>query len=102
MKDFIYKPANFSKIEFWAATTVFVFLVLFHISDALSIHRALGWASPEGAKSPFDYYFVSKLIRYTTLYVSFLILNFKVVPKLVRKEALLLNISLTLIVFVLI
>ena len=35
MKDFISKPSNFSRIEFWAVTTIFVFAIFFHISSHL-------------------------------------------------------------------
>src|SRR5688500_17008094 len=100
MKDFISKPANFNKIEFWGATTIFVFAVFFLISNATN----LGWTnsnSPETAQTPFDYYFISKLIQYTVLYGAFIILNFRIVPELFRKEALWLNIIITLILFTL-
>ena len=100
MKDLITKPANFSRIEFWGATTIFVFSVFFLISDAL--HLGFGSNSREGAATPFDYYFVSKLIRYTVLYLAFLLLNFKIVPQLTKKQNLPLNLFITLVLFVLI
>ena len=101
MKDFISKPANFSKLEFWGATTFFVFAVFFLISDALNI--GLNNTGNNGiTKSPFDYYFVNNLIRYTVLYGAFLILNFRIVPDFIKKEAIWVNIILTIILFLLI
>lgn len=97
MKNFINKLSNFNRIEFWAVTTLFVFIVFFHISDALEITSN---NSRTGAvKNPFDYFFVSNLIRYVVLYVSFLFLNFLVVPKLFRKENLVTNILFIILVF---
>lgn len=92
MKDFINKPANFNRIEFWAATTLFVFLVFFHISDAVHNGETRAQVSSAEANVPFSYYFVAKLIQYAVLYLAFLFLNFIVVPKLIRKEGLFQNI----------
>ncbi|HEX6332855.1 MAG TPA: hypothetical protein VFZ78_01440, partial [Flavisolibacter sp.] len=96
MKEIIH-PDNFKKIEFWAATTLFVFLLFFHISDAISPRPDAGRGT--GEQGPFTYYFISSIIRYTVLYLAFLLLNFVIVPKLVRKEALMLNVVLTLMTF---
>lgn len=96
MKDFISKPDNFRRIEFWAVTTTFVFAIFFLINSALSN----GWStSSRGVATLGNYYFVSKLLRYTLLYLAFIVLNFKIVPKLVQKEALALNVIATLLVF---
>ena len=100
MKNFISKHDNFSKIEFWGATTIYVFAVFFLISHALNLNLSSG--QPGVARTPFDYYFINKLIRYTVLYVAFLILNFRIVPELVKRESLWVNISVTVILFLLI
>lgn len=99
MKDFITKPANFNKIEFWGATTIYVFSVFFLISHAVHFVWSPNTLPAEGVRTPFDYYFVSNLIRYTVLYGSFLLMNFKVMPALIQKEALWLNIFFTLVLF---
>jgi hypothetical protein len=96
MKDFISKPDNFNKIEFWAVTTTYVFAVFFLINAALTDAWAI---SAQGVESLGHYYFVSKLLRYTILYLAFVILNFKIVPKLVKKEGLWLNIISALLIF---
>jgi two-component system, LytTR family, sensor kinase len=102
MKDFLTKPANFNKIEFWAATTIFVFLVFFHISDAVNIDWPPQQGPPAAHRNPFDYYFVYKLIQHVILYATFLVLNFLIVPRLVRREALLLNIVSVLVIYLVI
>ena len=95
MKDFISKPANFVRVEFWAATTIFVFMVFFHITDAVSgdaRHRL-----PDD--TTFNYFFLSRLIRYVVLYLSFLALNFYIVPKGIKKEGLMLQVVLTTLLY---
>ncbi len=47
---------------------------------------------------PFNFYFVSGLIRFGLFYLSFLFLNFYVVPRILRKENLWLNIFSVLLV----
>ncbi|HVF97533.1 MAG TPA: histidine kinase [Flavisolibacter sp.] len=97
MKEFISRPSVIRQVEFWGATTVYVFAVFFLISNALNI----GWdnnASTPGT-SPFDYYFVSKLIRFTILYGAFLLLNFRIVPALVNGTSPALNVIITLLLF---
>ena len=96
MKDFISKPANFTKIEFWAVTTTYVFAVFFLINAAVG--DAWG-TSTTGVESLGHFYFVSKLLRYTILYLAFIILNFKIVPNLLKREALWLNIIAGLLIF---
>ena len=100
MKDFLVKPSTFRQIEFWGITTLFVFAVFILITHTLNIggNNAIG----AGVTSPFNYYFVSKLVRYVVLYCAFLVLNFKIVPALLRKEALWLNIVATVLMFVVI
>jgi len=99
MKNFIYKLYNFNRIEFWAVTTLFVFIIFFHISDALQIASYNNRTGASTVKNPFDYFFVSNLIRYIVLYAGFLFLNFIVVPKLFRKENILTNILFIILVF---
>lgn len=101
MKDFISKRENVNRIEFWFVTTLFVFLVFFHISDTLNINRSFGREYTRDLENPFNYYFVAQLIRYVVLYGAFLLMNFVVVPKLIRKESVYLNLFITAIVLLL-
>src|SRR5918993_260178 len=101
MKDFISKPANFKKLEFWGATTLFVFAIFFLITNALNLRTES--VTTEGiTRTPFDYYFVAKLIRYLVFYGAFLLLNFRIVPEIIKRESLTINIILTIILFALI
>ncbi|WP_181307616.1 sensor histidine kinase [Rufibacter sp. XAAS-G3-1] len=80
MNDLISNPSYFRKVEFWAATTIFVFAVFFLNTTPSDKSSRLF----EEAGIPFHYYedyYFPLLIRYTLIYLSFLFLNFKVVPK---------------------
>ncbi|QHT68553.1 sensor histidine kinase [Rhodocytophaga rosea] len=109
MKDLVIKPESLPKPEFWAATTIYVFSVFFLITPALENEFATirTWNSYffEEQNLAFNYYqhyFVPQLIRNTVLYLAFLVLNFTVLPKLTRKEALVQNILFILLTFVVI
>ncbi|MBA2746987.1 MAG: histidine kinase [Flavisolibacter sp.] len=101
MRNLISKPENFNRLEFWAATTIFVFIIFFHITDALTGHTVYE-VGIEKQNAPFSYYFVSQLIRYIVLYASFIFLNFYVVPRLVKKEDTWLNIFSMLLIFLIV
>jgi len=101
MKTIIYKNENYNRIEFWAATTIFVFAVFFRITDALGNN----WATtnrPAAESTPFDYYFVATLIRYIMLYGVFLLLNFIIVPSLLQRALLFKNIVFIVLLFLLV
>jgi two-component system, LytTR family, sensor kinase len=80
----IVKPIQTAKIEFWVATAIFVFSI-FTLSTSHDRNR---WFFED---TGIEYYFYKhhfwpQLIRYTLLYLSFLFLNFKIIPKLMQKE----------------
>ncbi|HEY0059666.1 MAG TPA: hypothetical protein VGB56_11045, partial [Flavisolibacter sp.] len=93
------RTTAFARIEFWAATTIFVFLVFFHISDAMTDD----WSrhSPYSTGIPFDFYFFPTLARYTFVYLAFLVLNFKVVPALIEKREVAKNVFLLVLCYLL-
>lgn len=97
MKEFINKNVNFTRVEFWAATTLYVFAVFFLITHALGNEWTIVRSAHGGGKTPFDYYFISKFIRYTILYLAFLLVNFIVVPRITKKEAVVMNVLLILL-----
>jgi len=96
MTDTINKQANFNRVEFWAATTIFVFLVFFHITNALSNDWTKYYIH---GQVPFAYHFICVLIRYTSLYLAFLVLNFSIVPRLIKGEEVVKNIILVFCVY---
>lgn len=106
MKALISKSENFNRIEFWAATTLFVFVVFFFITegvqDVATLHTPNKWHFEQAGISfhYYQHYFIPLLIRYTFLFLAFLLLNFYVIPRLVRKQAITLNILLLLVTFV--
>jgi sensor histidine kinase YesM len=98
MTDLTDKPANINRIEFWAATTLFVFMLFFFFTtaqdgDFLRVRRGFF----ERANVPFNYYanyFFPQLVRYVVLFPAFLLSNFIIVPQLIKKQRLYLNIFL--------
>lgn len=99
MKNFINKAENFNKVEFWAATTIFVFAIFFLVTNPVRYNY--NWAPNkqifDTAGISYNYYtnfFIPSIIQYTTLYLSFLLLNFYVVPKIIKREELAKNIVL--------
>lgn len=106
MKEFINKPGNLSRIEFWAATTIFVFVLFSLISTAVSSDEANIWTSNryliQEARLDFNYYqqyFFPQLIRFTVFYLVFLLLNFRIAPAMIRKQSLLKNIILVILIY---
>ncbi|MER2998419.1 sensor histidine kinase [Pontibacter populi] len=98
MKSFIAEPLQRNKVEFWAATTIFVF-ALFSLITADSPNEHLF----RDAGYEFHYYenyFWPQLLRYSLLYMAFLLFNFKILPRFISKQKIWLNIFLTLISFV--
>jgi len=99
MKDYIYNPDNFKKIEFWAATTIFVFAVFFLTSGATDSNKYLF----DQANITFYYYrnfFWPQLIQIVLLYGAFWCLNFKIIPTLVTKKALFRDITFIILIFI--
>lgn len=93
IKNITNSPFSIRKVEFWAATTIFVFAVF---SLSTSFHSSNKYFFDQ-AGIPFSYYenyFFPQLIKYIVLYLAFLLFNFKIVPALLRKERLFLSIFL--------
>ena len=106
MKDFISNSSNIRKIEFWAATTIYILAVLFLITGSLGKDLANVWAPNKAAfikaNVPFQYYqnyLLPQLVPYTFFYLAFLILNFIITPKIQKKEALTRNIFFICLLF---
>lgn len=95
---------TFAKIEFWAFTTVFAFVLFFFIMETFDQENAPYKSSFEEANLPFQFYkhfFIPQLIRDLTLFLAPLYLNFFVVPKLISKHRVLFNIVLFVLIIVL-
>jgi len=106
MKDFINRPGNLARIEFWAATTIFVFVVFSLIATAVSKEGLDIWTPNryqiQEANLTFNYYqhyFFPQLIRCTSLYLALLLLNFRIVPSIIRKQGIIQNIFLIIMVY---
>jgi sensor histidine kinase YesM len=106
MKDFTQKSDSFNRVEFGAACTLFVFFLFFFITESQDDASRAGLPERllfEQAGVPFHYYdnyFVPCLIRFTFLFGAFALLNFRVVPQLIRREAPVRNGILVVMLFV--
>ena len=98
MKEFISNQKNIHRIEFWAATMFFIFFLFFYISHAVGFDdtatTSLGYV-----RSPFNFSFLSQMVRYGTLYGAFLLLDLIIAPQLIRKEHIVLNILILISLF---
>lgn len=101
--DYIRKHENIARIEFWAANTFFVFMVFFFIvgnTDSTVLDSGPYYAEFVKAKLPYSHYknfFIPILTQQITIFAAFLYLNFIVVPKLVKREAMLKSLLFVLI-----
>ncbi|MGZ3755723.1 MAG: sensor histidine kinase [Mucilaginibacter sp.] len=99
MKDLLKKPVTFEKVEFWAATALFIFSVFILLSKMTTQDDTPIW-SPytylfEQYNVPFSYtkyYFLPQLVKYTIYYSSFILLNFYVVKSLLAGRWIFLNV----------
>ncbi|QCR22761.1 sensor histidine kinase [Pontibacter sp. SGAir0037] len=98
MKELFTRPSFLQKVEFWAATVIFVFS-LFYLNTG-NANSNVHLFKKEGV--PFDYYrnfIFPEIVQYVVLYLTFLFLNFKVIPRLIEKENLVLNIFWVVLTF---
>ncbi|MES3019147.1 MAG: histidine kinase [Bacteroidota bacterium] len=106
MKNFIKNPSDINRIEYWAATTMFVFSIFFLVSSSVNIsewrYDTKTFEEAEQHYSYFNNYFLPALVRYITFYGSYLLLSFIIVPPLTRRVNITVNIILTVVVFYLI
>ena len=103
MKNFLKNPTDINRIEYWAATTMFVFSIFFLVSSSVNIseygHDIGLFKEAEQHYSYFNNYFLPTFVRYVTFYGSYLLLSFIVVPPVTRKENVTLNVIITLVTF---
>jgi two-component system, LytTR family, sensor kinase len=101
--DYIRKHENIARIEFWVASTFFVFMVFFFIvgnTDSTVLDSGPYYDDFVKAKVPYSHYknfFIPVLTQQITIFAAFLYLNFIVVPKIVKRQALLKNLLFVLL-----
>lgn len=107
MKDLLKKPFTFEKLEFWVATSAYIF-ALFVFGNKLVKSTMYNVHVPD--KEMFDqyhlhysyskYYFIPQACKITVYYCSFLLLNFYVIKSLLNFKRVILNIVLLIIMFI--
>ncbi|MEO5997593.1 MAG: histidine kinase [Chitinophagaceae bacterium] len=107
MKELIKKPLDINKIEFWAVTTMYVFAVFLLVSRATQGDTYSNWSSNSMQFhdrhlefSYFSNYFIPELIRYSVFYGLYLLLVYSIIPPIIEKKRVGLNILLILILFI--
>jgi two-component system LytT family sensor kinase len=98
--------SDFKKIEFWIATGLFL-LTLFFLISGLDSYQIAGYNNRQTYyfKSAgiefqfFSHYFIPRLFSISTLYVTFLILNYYLMPALFKKVNVNLNITWLIFLF---
>jgi two-component system LytT family sensor kinase len=104
----IKKATTFTKIEFWAITTIFAFVFLFFFMEGLAhdqppYESASYYPLFEQANAPFDYfknYFDPQLIRHLGAYIALISLNFLIVPGVLKRSSWIRNSIMLILVFV--
>jgi two-component system LytT family sensor kinase len=95
MKDFLKKLKRFNQVEFMIAT-----LILTGALISITTEEALDIDSHFGRIIPYTSAFARELSQSLTLYFSFTLLSLFVIPKLIERKFIQLNIVLILVVFI--
>jgi two-component system LytT family sensor kinase len=100
------KVENFRRVEFWATTTLFVFIIFFFITESVGVdnHRLELRSKTLFSEANFEFeylrnYFFPQLVRYIMLFAGFTYLNFVVVPQLFRRQNIYLNTFVVALIF---
>lgn len=88
LKESIESFPHFKKIEFWTAIVIFLVMAIGFMTDALSTYSDLYAPNKllfDQANAHFSFYrnyFFPVIGRFTTIFAGFMLLNFRLVPKL--------------------
>jgi two-component system LytT family sensor kinase len=93
MNDLLKKNLNLGKIEFWAATTIYVFAVMLLLAKVADSANQEIWTPYRYMFNNYHlhysyskYYFLPQVFRYTAYYGAYLLWNFIIVPALAEKR----------------
>ena len=101
------KSSTFTRIEFWAITTIFAFVIFFFIINGLQGDQHMEapyYPYFVKAKAPFGFYknyFIPQLINHLAQFIFIMVMNFVLIPRLLKKRSLLLNIFFVVLLFAL-
>ena len=105
MKNLIKTPWDINRIEFWAASTMFVFSVFFLVSGAVNNNwqpNSSMFGEAHQQYSYFSNYFIPMLSRYVLFYTSYCLLTFIIVPPILKRKNITIYILLAILIFYLI
>lgn len=90
---------NINRIEFWIATALYTLAIIgICTSTTFGPDNAYRFTESQISYRVMKNFFLPEIIKTTTLYVSFLLFNFSLMPQLVRRNNIALNIILTILV----
>lgn len=97
------KQKDLQRAEFWIATILYVISLIILISNTGDRRHPFEYYAFKKNGITFSYlysYFLPKLFQYSIVYFSFLVLNFIIIPALIKKQQTTFYSLLTLILFV--
>ena len=103
----IKKATTFTKVEFWAMTTLFGSLFLFFFIEGLNhdeppFEAASYYPLFVKANAPFDFYknyFNPQLVRHLGAYTAVISLNFIIIPGLLKRFSWIRNFVMLILIF---
>ncbi len=108
MRELLRKATTFTRVEFWALTSIYGFIMFFFIVNGFDGNSALNH-NPfksyfEKAGVPFHFYenyFFPQLLRNIWLYIAVVALNFIIIPRLLKRDSLFKALGFVLLIFIL-
>lgn len=88
----------FAKVEFWLAAGIMALTLMAFCAEVSDDAAALGLSFGQAVERS-GLYYVTELGQLLSLYVSYVLLNFRAVPALISREKVVLNIGLIVVCF---
>ncbi|TCD00555.1 GHKL domain-containing protein [Pedobacter frigidisoli] len=93
------KTKNINQLEFWISTTLYILAVIgICTSTSYGTANAYRFIENHISYSRLSNFFLPEIFKISILYISFLLINFCFMPQLAKKNNIVLNVVLTVIV----
>lgn len=99
------KQKDLQRAEFWIATILYIIAMIILISNTGNRKHPYEYYHFKNSGLTFSYlysYFLPKLFQYSIIYISFLSLNFLIIPSLIKKQKSTLNSLFLFVLFIVI
>lgn len=94
-------PSSFRKLEFWWFTAIFLLLFFSLVDKSIEDQAAFFEDHSNGRGGTFTFYenyFFPQLFRYLGVYLFFFVMNFSLIPRLLKKKDFMRNVILAVLV----